>query len=74
MADDVLSFDPAIHQPDVLKAWERFIETGEIMKNAVKKEISESWKRSMAYGIDPHDLSDDSLLDPKTYQNPVISG
>jgi len=54
--DGMLTFDPKKHHPDMFKAWERFVRSGEINRDIVPSYILESWLRSKKYGVDPFRL------------------
>lgn len=51
------------------KAWEKFIESGEIDLGVVRKGIADSWIRSHAYGIDPHRENIETKIDKKSFEN-----
>ena len=61
--DSAWGFDPSKHQPDLLKAWRLFINTGEIEKNVVPSHIADSWIRCRSFKVDPFKIS------PKVYIN-----
>lgn len=63
-----LSFDPAINQPELLKAWQSFIKTGKIESAVVPAKVAESWIRSKKFGVDPYNFHPNSYLDSKNYK------
>jgi sigma-54 dependent transcriptional regulator, acetoin dehydrogenase operon transcriptional activator AcoR len=69
----LLSFDPAMHQPGLLNAWKKFIETGFVDREVVPLEIANSWLRSREYNVDPHDFSPDSYLPEDEYKPRIVS-
>ncbi|MEE9610240.1 MAG: sigma 54-interacting transcriptional regulator [Desulfatiglandales bacterium] len=73
LENGLLSFDPSKHQPDLLRAWETFIKSGIIEKETVPSHIAESWIRSRAYKIDPHDFSPHSYLPNDEYKKRIIN-
>jgi transcriptional regulator with PAS, ATPase and Fis domain len=74
MENNFLTFDPEVHQPDILKAWKNFIKTGKINDEILPKEIAESWKRSRDAGVDPYDFSKKSYLDDVEYRKQLSEG
>ncbi len=68
MQEDILSFDPAVNQPELLRAWKEFISKGVIQKRVVPPIIAESWIRSRKAGVNPFDFSPDSYIDPQAYR------
>jgi len=68
-----LSFDPARHQPMLLSAWRRFIETGVVDRQVVPPHIADSWLRSRGYGVDPYDFAPGSYLPRDQYQRRISS-
>ncbi|MBW2000431.1 MAG: sigma 54-interacting transcriptional regulator [Deltaproteobacteria bacterium] len=54
-------FDPSTQQPELLRAWNRFQETGHPDPDVVSPHIAESWIRSRRHNIDPFGLPCDSL-------------
>ena len=67
-------FDPSKRQPELLAAWQKFIDTGEIAGDVVRPDIAASWRRSREYGVDPHRISPKSYLSPKAYRQRVEQG
>ena len=60
--EDILTFEPTKHHPEMFKAWETFVHTGQINKDIVPPHILESWLRSKKYGVDPFRLPLQSRL------------
>ena len=65
----LLSFEPAIDQPDLLYAWKTFVETGMINDKAVPVHIAESWVRSREYNVDPYNFAHSSYLTEREYES-----
>jgi sigma-54 dependent transcriptional regulator, acetoin dehydrogenase operon transcriptional activator AcoR len=61
-------FDPSKRQPELLKAWKRFIATGKISLKIVPDHIAESWCSSRENNVDPYCFSPKSLLNPEEYR------
>ena len=64
-------FDPAKHQPDMLKAWRHFVKTGEILGGIVPDYIADSWNRSRRHGIDPFSISPRAYQDQAQYRKRI---
>ncbi len=71
MQKKFLSFDPAVDQPELLRAWKYFVKTGKINSSVVPMEIAASWKRSRQAGVDPFDFHTNSYLRPEELQRRV---
>ena len=61
-------FNPAIHQKELLHAWRKFIETGQIDHSAVPPHIATSWERSYKNNVDPFTCTQSDSLDPKIFE------
>lgn len=61
-------FEPSVHQPELLKAWQLFIRTGELEESIVPSHIAESWIRSRRLNIDPFKISPDAYLAEDQYR------
>lgn len=66
-----LSFDPSVNQPEMLKAWNIFINSDIIQTEVVPSEIADSWRRSKMAGVDPNHFSGGSYLNPDDYQRRI---
>ncbi len=64
-------FDPSKRQPELLKAWKRFIATGKISAKIVPDHIAESWCRSREHDVDLYRFLPKSLLNPEEYRKQV---
>jgi PAS domain S-box-containing protein len=64
-------FYPSIHQKEMLIAWKKFIESGEIQKEIVPSHIAESWRRCQEKNVDAFHFSPDAYLDPQLYEKRV---
>lgn len=60
--DDILSFEPCIQQPALCRAWQKFVDTGEITDNSVPAHIAASWKDSRRLKVDHRLPSSTHLL------------
>jgi sigma-54 dependent transcriptional regulator, acetoin dehydrogenase operon transcriptional activator AcoR len=69
-----LTFEPSVHQPKLLEAWENFIKTGIINKNVVPQPIADSWMRSRKHGVDPFAFSSELYLDQEKYSEYLEEG
>lgn len=68
---DNLSFDPTIHQKDILKAWQKFMDTGQVDTTRVPPDIADSWLRSRAFNVDPWDIPESAYLPEQEYAERV---
>lgn len=62
-----LGFDPRLHQRDLLKAWECFVDTGALDRDLVPEHVAESWQRAQHWKIDPFHIPQSAYLDPIAY-------
>jgi transcriptional regulator with PAS, ATPase and Fis domain len=69
--EEVLSFEPSVDQPELLKAWETFTETGRIRTGVVPPHIAESWLRSRDYNVDPFMHSEKFRLPDDKYKERI---
>lgn len=66
--ENILTFEPSQHHPEMFKAWETFVRTGQINRDIVPPHILESWLRSKESGVDPFRLPLKSRLEEKEYK------
>lgn len=69
---EILSFEPAVHQPELFKAWSVFIQTGRIERDVVPPHIATSWIKSRKSGVDPYVFSPDAYLPENQYKKRII--
>ncbi len=69
-----LTFEPSVHQPKLLEAWENFIKTGIIKNDVVPQPIADSWMRSRKHGVDPLCFSSELYLDHEKYSENLEKG
>ena len=60
-------FDVSKHQPELLKAWYKFIQSGEIETQVVPSHIADSWIRSKQFKVDPFSIPPNAYLDQSQY-------
>ena len=73
-ANESLMFEPSTHQPKLLKAWEDFVKTGEIIEGAFPDHITQSWIRSRKASVDPFRFSPQLYLEPSEYKIVIEKG
>jgi len=68
---DKLSFEPHFHQKETLKAWQKFINSGQVDRRTIPPPIADSWLRSRHANVDPWDIPDSAYLSEHEYNKRV---
>lgn len=72
--NESLTFEPSVHQPKLLKAWEHFVKSGKITGDTVPGYISKSWARSRKYKVDPFHFPPEIYLPESDYKSMLEKG
>ncbi|MCI0483499.1 MAG: PAS domain-containing protein, partial [candidate division NC10 bacterium] len=69
--DHAWGFDAAREQPELLRAWNLFVETGKIETKTVPPHVAESWVRSRYCKVDPFRIPPSAYLSPARYNERI---